>query len=74
MVELVGFVGDGGEDEGGFTEGSEAGEEGDELGLDDVLGEEVLFDEEGEEVAEVGGGGGEVEEEGGGVGEEVGIG
>ena len=63
VVELVDLVGHGGEDEGGVFEGTEAGEEGDELGLDEVFDEKPLLDEEGEEPSELDDVGAELKEE-----------
>lgn len=63
VVELGGLGIGGGEDGGCFVEEAEAGEEGDEFGLDDGLGAETVLDDEGEEPAELVVVGADLEEE-----------
>lgn len=71
VVELFGLVLNGAEDEGGIAEVAEAGEEGDELGLEDVLTVEAVLNDLGEEQADLAAVGAEIEKEIGGVGEEA---
>lgn len=55
VVELVGLCNDGVEHQGGFTECGEAGEEGNELGLDEGLVVKLVLDDLGEDLAELSG-------------------
>lgn len=71
VVELVGLVLNGAEDKGGIVEVTEAGEEGYELGLEDVLKVESALDDLGEEQADLAAVGAEIEKDIGRVGEEA---
>lgn len=63
MVKLLGFVLDGVEDEGSIAKAAEAGEEGDEAGLENVLAVEAALDDLWEELPELAAVGAELEQE-----------
>lgn len=70
VVELIGLVENGGEELGGFVDASEAGEEGDELVLDEGFGREAVFDDRGESLEDFFRMRAELKEQKGRVGEE----